>query len=389
MHEHIQVIADKCRACRRCEIACIAAHHGLSFKEAMKHRDEMVARVHVVKTEEFKTTVRCHQCQPAPCCIVCPTGALQQEADGRITMRVQHCVACEMCIAACPYGTVTLDTIGMPNMSADDAETLAQRARREVAVRCDMCKAWREENGKKITACIEACPAHALSMVTADGTVIEAPKIEKKAKETAQAQPTDQTVSAAPRGEEKPIAAEPVSRPTAKEATKAEVKVDIEPGAPVAAPVVQPATDTAKTDVHMPVAADMETSAATALIADEKHQQTAPATVDDMDPSSVAEFATEEVQPVAEATQAMEPIESPALKDGLAGSIQVAEAKSPETTEAQVTEEATAAASSTPKASSSKAGSKASKTAATKNKAKPKQEKPAAKTSKAGKRTKK
>ena len=180
MLEHIQVVPDKCRACRRCEVACIAAHHGMSFKEAMKHRDVLVARVHVVKAEGFKTTVRCHQCDPAPCCNVCPTGALQQEEDGRITMRVQFCVACKMCIAACPYGTISLDTIGMPDLSGSDAETLAQRARREVAVRCDMCRAWREENGKKITACMEACPVRALSMVEPDGTVVEAPQPEKK-----------------------------------------------------------------------------------------------------------------------------------------------------------------------------------------------------------------
>ena len=152
----------------------------MSFKEAMKHRDVLVARVQVVKAEGFKTTVRCHQCDPAPCCNVCPTGALQQEEDGRITMRVQFCVACKMCIAACPYGTISLDTIGMPDLSGSDAETLAQRARREVAVRCDMCRAWREENGKKITACMEACPVRALSMVEPDGTVVEAPQPEKK-----------------------------------------------------------------------------------------------------------------------------------------------------------------------------------------------------------------
>ena len=35
MTEHIQVVPDKCRACRRCEVACIAAHHGMTFKEAM------------------------------------------------------------------------------------------------------------------------------------------------------------------------------------------------------------------------------------------------------------------------------------------------------------------------------------------------------------------
>ena len=180
MIEHIQVVPDKCRACRRCEVACIAAHHGMSFKEAMKHRDVLVSRVQVVKAEGFRTTVRCHQCEPAPCCAICPTGALQQDKDGRINMRVQLCVACKLCIAVCPYGTITLDTIGMPDMSADNAETMAQRSRREVAVRCDMCKAWREENGKRITACMEACPVRALSMVLPDGTVVEAPLPEKK-----------------------------------------------------------------------------------------------------------------------------------------------------------------------------------------------------------------
>ena len=82
MIEHIQVIPDKCRACRRCEVACIAAHHGMTFKEAMKHRDVLVSRVQVVKAEGFKTTVRCHQCNPAPCCNICPTGALRAAVRG-------------------------------------------------------------------------------------------------------------------------------------------------------------------------------------------------------------------------------------------------------------------------------------------------------------------
>ena len=46
----IESVPEKCKACRRCEIACIAAHHGLTFKEALKKRDELVARVHVVKS---------------------------------------------------------------------------------------------------------------------------------------------------------------------------------------------------------------------------------------------------------------------------------------------------------------------------------------------------
>ena len=51
----IESVPEKCKACRRCEIACIAAHHGLTFKEALKKRDELVARVHVVKSGSVKS----------------------------------------------------------------------------------------------------------------------------------------------------------------------------------------------------------------------------------------------------------------------------------------------------------------------------------------------
>lgn len=268
MTEHIQVVPDKCRACRRCEVACIAAHHGMSFKEAMKHRDELVSRVQVVKAEGFKTTVRCHQCDHAPCANVCPTGALQQDADGRIIMRVQYCVACKMCIAACPYGTITLDTIGMPSVDGDDGETLAQRARREVAVRCDMCRAWRMENGKRITACMEACPAHALSLVLADGSVVEAPAPEKKpAIEGAPEKP------AAPVAEPGPRASVTAAGRAPEEAKAEEPKVEA-PAAPVAeaaapAPVaeapVAPKAEEPKVEepkVEAPVEAPVEAKAA-------------------------------------------------------------------------------------------------------------------------------
>jgi len=178
-HYHIEAIPNKCRACRRCEIACIAAHHGLSFKDAMKRRDELVSRVRVIKEEAFKTTVRCHQCNPAPCAAVCPMTALQQDTDGEIVMRVQFCAGCKMCIHVCPYGAIDMETLGMPGA---DEETMAQRARRDVAVRCDMCKGWRMSEGKKLTACVEACPARAISMVGSDGSVLMAPPPPPKAK---------------------------------------------------------------------------------------------------------------------------------------------------------------------------------------------------------------
>lgn len=179
MVEHMRITPDKCKACRRCEVACIAAHHNMPFKEAMKHRDTLVSRVQVVKAEGIKTSVRCHQCQDAPCCNVCPTQALQQDEDGRILMNEENCIACEMCIKACPYGTISLDAMKEQIAGEDDAACVSSG--RHVAVRCDMCHSWRIENGKKITACMEACPVRALYMVEADGNIVEAPLPQKKA----------------------------------------------------------------------------------------------------------------------------------------------------------------------------------------------------------------
>ena len=62
----IESVPEKCKACRRCEIACIAAHHGLTFKEALKKRDELVARVHVVKSGSVKSPISSAKTPPAP-----------------------------------------------------------------------------------------------------------------------------------------------------------------------------------------------------------------------------------------------------------------------------------------------------------------------------------
>lgn len=182
MGEHIRIKPDNCKACKRCEIACIAAHNNLSFKEAMKVRDAYAPRVHVVKTETVKSTVRCHQCKSAPCAKICPVGALKQDEDGKITMNEEQCVSCRMCISACPYGAITMDVMSITSENDNNDVPVCIYPKREVAVRCDMCSAWRIENGKKITACMEACPGRALYIVQEDGNIVEMPAPEKPAK---------------------------------------------------------------------------------------------------------------------------------------------------------------------------------------------------------------
>ncbi len=154
--------ADKCRACRKCEVACIASHNDLTIKEALKNRKDYTARVHVVKTDAIKMPVQCHQCAEAPCAAVCPTQALVQNDNGKIIMRTQFCAGCSLCIMACPYGAIDRAFI---KLTEEEKARLDRSEPRIVAVRCDQCTEWRSKEGKNVSACMEACPAGALRMV--------------------------------------------------------------------------------------------------------------------------------------------------------------------------------------------------------------------------------
>ena len=152
MIEHIQVIPDKCRACRRCEVACIAAHHGMTFKEAMKHRDVLVSRVQVVKAEGFKTTVRCHQCNPAPCCNICPTGALHVDLEtGARVIDQDVCIGCQSCLNACIYA-----------QGGQGVSRIKYNPETNTCFKCDLC-------GGEEPACVKGCPNRALVWVEAGG----------------------------------------------------------------------------------------------------------------------------------------------------------------------------------------------------------------------------
>jgi carbon-monoxide dehydrogenase iron sulfur subunit len=150
------IVADagKCRGCRKCELACIAAHNDLTLKEAIKERKNLEPRVHVIKTDTVKVPVQCRQCENAPCARVCPLEALQQRENGEIIMRPEYCAGCGLCVMACPYGAISLSRI---KMSEEEQAGMGRAEPRRIAVRCDLCQEWRAREGKEITACMEAC----------------------------------------------------------------------------------------------------------------------------------------------------------------------------------------------------------------------------------------
>jgi len=89
---------QKCTGCETCEAACSAKHEGAI--------NPFESRIRIIKWEiEGKgIPVTCNQCHSAPCQAVCPTKA---------------CIGCRMCIAVCPFGAISFDSIGKRVIKCD------------------------------------------------------------------------------------------------------------------------------------------------------------------------------------------------------------------------------------------------------------------------------
>ncbi len=140
----------KCVACHACELACAIEHSQAKDLFAIVLNSESVhprRAVQLVGGESFRagiggrpTSLGCHHCDPAPCVDACFSGAMHKE-NGRTSCTASRCLACWMCIMACPYGVITPA---------------------EIALKCDLCPDRSGREGRARYACVEACPTGAL-----------------------------------------------------------------------------------------------------------------------------------------------------------------------------------------------------------------------------------
>jgi len=106
MQKVILIDQDKCTGCRLCEMVCSVKHEGVSNPSR--------ARISIIKwfMEGFFMPMLCQQCMEAPCVSVCPKDALSRDDElGTVKLDYDLCIGCKMCVTACPFGGMGIDTV--------------------------------------------------------------------------------------------------------------------------------------------------------------------------------------------------------------------------------------------------------------------------------------
>lgn len=137
MQKVILVDQDKCTGCRLCEMVCSVKHEGVSNPSR--------ARIGIIKwfMEGFFMPMVCQQCMEAPCVAVCPKDALSRDDElGVVKLDYDLCIGCKMCVTACPFGGMGIDTVA------------------NKVIKCDLCDGDPQ--------CVRFCFAGALQFVEAN-----------------------------------------------------------------------------------------------------------------------------------------------------------------------------------------------------------------------------
>jgi anaerobic carbon-monoxide dehydrogenase iron sulfur subunit len=147
------IYPERCIGCKQCEAACAVAHsQSKNLFWAVFETPAPKPRIHAEPGLEMNTSFpnKCRHCDPAPCQLVCPTGAIHRSADYPeiVLVEARKCIACAMCAMVCPFDVLTYHA----SSAAPD--------KKMVAIKCDQC-IERQRQGS-IPACVEACKVGAL-----------------------------------------------------------------------------------------------------------------------------------------------------------------------------------------------------------------------------------
>jgi len=136
--------AEKCLACRSCEMACAGEHsRSKNLTKAVLETPAPQYRVSVEAAGDVSIPLQCRHCEDAPCVTICPTKALEKlEVGEPVLIKEELCIGCKWCILVCPFGIIKLSRDG------------------RVITKCDLCLERTKEDRRP--ACVESCPTGAL-----------------------------------------------------------------------------------------------------------------------------------------------------------------------------------------------------------------------------------
>ncbi|RMG57648.1 MAG: 4Fe-4S dicluster domain-containing protein [Deltaproteobacteria bacterium] len=133
---------ENCMGCGLCLVACVVEHSKTKdILMAYKQETPRPTPRNVVEEGEEGAcfSLQCRHCQEPDCVDACVNGALYID-NGVIKVNKDHCVACWMCVMACPYGCIYRE----------------EREGSWNSNKCDLCP------GRDVPACVEICPNRAL-----------------------------------------------------------------------------------------------------------------------------------------------------------------------------------------------------------------------------------
>ena len=110
--------------------------------------------------KELAVPVLCNHCENPPCVRVCPTQATFKRTDGIVMMDYHRCIGCRFCMAACPYGSRSMN-FRDPRPFIKKINSDFPTRTKGVVEKCNFCE---ERLAKGILpACVTACPQKALT----------------------------------------------------------------------------------------------------------------------------------------------------------------------------------------------------------------------------------
>lgn len=94
MSNILTISPEKCVDCGTCEAVCSNDGVNLIHFEGL----------------EVAVPIMCMQCEDAACMRVCPRGAIYRDENGAVIPDLKKCIACKMCISACPFGNISFSS---------------------------------------------------------------------------------------------------------------------------------------------------------------------------------------------------------------------------------------------------------------------------------------